>query len=208
MTARFTYALHVETGLIHVWPDEESRTRMIGHEPDRERDGWRILDSWNAGRTLSGPTGETRHMAVMVGAWAGMHPECVHCTVAQLELAQAEDIADSGRRAGKGAATGVTGYMRLRLNALAGELGDGWSYGPAFAGLDGEPTVPVFYGDRLAGNLVFPDGGPLRRMWGPCGDRRHLYQKPCRRIGNLLRQAAGIDPLPDVNRRPKRVMPR
>ena len=98
--------------------------------------------------------------------------------------------------------------MRLRLNALAGELGDGWSYGPAFAGLYGEPTVPVFYGDRLAGNLVFPAGGPLRRMWGPCGDRRHLYQKPCRRIGNLLRPAAGIDPLPDVNRRPKRVTPR
>lgn len=35
-------------------------------------------------------TGETRHMAFMVGAWAGMHPECVHCTVAQLEQAQAE----------------------------------------------------------------------------------------------------------------------
>ena len=72
MTVRFTYALHVETGLIHVWPDKESRTRMIGHEPDCERDGWRILDPWNAGRTLSGPTGETRHMAVMVGAWAGL----------------------------------------------------------------------------------------------------------------------------------------
>lgn len=46
-------------------------------------------------------TGETRHMAFMVGAWAGMHPECVHCTVAQLERAQAEGVADSGRRAGR-----------------------------------------------------------------------------------------------------------
>ena len=207
MVIRFTYALHVETGLVHVWPSKGARNHDIGFESDCSRYGWRPLPSWEARPLMGSLTGETR-MAFMVGAWAGMHPECVHCTVRQLEQAQAEDIADSGRRAGKGAATGVTGYMRLRLNALAGELGDGWSYGLVFAGLDGEPTVPVFYGDRLAGNLVFPAGGPLRRMWGPCGDRRHLYQKPCRRIGNLLRQAAGIDPLPDVNRRPKRVMPR
>ena len=33
--------------------------------------------------------------------------------------------------------------MRLRLNALAGELGDGWSYGPAFAGLYGEPAMAL-----------------------------------------------------------------
>lgn len=165
------------------------------------------LDLLSAGHPQDGFQ-QTGHMAFMIGVCAGMHPECVHCTVRQLEQAQAEGVADSGRRAGKNDATDVTGCMRLRLNALAGELGDGWSYGPAFAGLYGEPTVPVFYGDRLAGNLVFPAGGPLRRMWGPCGDRRHLYQKPCRRIGNLLRQAAGIDPLPDVNRRPKRVTPR
>lgn len=36
----------------------------------------------------------------MVGAWAGMHPECVHCTVRQLEQAQAEVPAGSRRRAG------------------------------------------------------------------------------------------------------------
>ncbi len=45
-------------------------------------------------------TGETR-MAFMVGAWAGMHPECVHCTVRQLEQAQAEVPAGSRRRAGR-----------------------------------------------------------------------------------------------------------
>lgn len=208
MAVRFRYALHVETDLIHVWPSKAARTHDIGFESDCWRDGWRPLPSWEARPLMGSLTGETRHMAFMVGVWAGMHPECVHCTVRQLEQAQAEGVADSGRRAGKNDATDVTGCMRLRLNALAGELGDGWSYGPAFAGLYGEPTVPVFYGDRLAGNLVFPAGGPLRRMWGPCGDRRHLYQKPCRRIGNLLRQAAGIDPLPDVNRRPKRVTPR
>lgn len=35
-------------------------------------------------------TGETGHMAFMVGVCTGMHPECVHCTVRQLEQAQAE----------------------------------------------------------------------------------------------------------------------
>lgn len=36
-----------------------------------------------------------------IGVCTGMHPECVHCTVAQLERAQAEGVADSGRRAGR-----------------------------------------------------------------------------------------------------------
>lgn len=204
MVIRFEYALHVETGLIHVWPDKGSRTRMIGYESDCSRDGWRPLSSWEARPLMGSLTGGTGHMAFMVGAWAGMHPECVHCTVRQLEQAQAEALADPGRQAGKNDAADVTGYMRLRLNALAEELGDGWSYGPVFAGYDGDPTVPVFHGDILAGNLAFPHGGPLRHMWGACGDHRHLYQKPCRRIANLLRRGIGIDPLPDVNRRPYR----
>lgn len=135
MAIRFRYALHVETDLIHVWPSKAARTHDIGFESDCWRDGWRPLPSWEARPLMGSLTGETRHMAFMVGAWAGMHPECVHCTVAQLERAQAEGVADSGRRAGKNDATDVTGCMRLRLNALAGELGDGWSYGPAFAGL-------------------------------------------------------------------------
>ena len=82
MAIRFRYALHVETDLIHVWPSKAARTHDIGFESDCWRDGWRPLPSWEARPLMGSLTGETRHMAFMVGAWAGMHPECVHCTVA------------------------------------------------------------------------------------------------------------------------------
>ncbi len=100
MVIRFTYALHVETGLVHVWPSKGARNHDIGFESDCSRYGWRPLPSWEARPLMGSLTGETR-MAFMVGAWAGMHPECVHCTVRQLEQAQAEVPAGSRRRAGR-----------------------------------------------------------------------------------------------------------
>lgn len=101
MAVRFRYALHVETDLIHVWPSKAARTLDIGFESDCWRDGWRPLPSWEARPLMGSLTGETGHMAFMVGAWAGIHPECVHCTVRQLEQAQAEVPAGSRRRAGR-----------------------------------------------------------------------------------------------------------
>lgn len=89
MVIRFKYALHVETGLVHVWPSKGARNHDIGFESDCSRYGWRPLPSWEARPLMGSLTGETR-MAFMVGAWAGMHPECVRCTVRQLEQAQAE----------------------------------------------------------------------------------------------------------------------
>ena len=93
MAIRFRYALHVETDLIHVWPSKAARTHDIGFESDCWRDGWRPLPSWEARPLMGSLTGETRHMAFMVGVWAGMHPQCVHCTVRQLEQAQPEGLA-------------------------------------------------------------------------------------------------------------------
>lgn len=70
MVIRFTYALHVETGLVHVWPSKGARNHDIGFESDCSRYGWRPLPSWEARPLMGSLTGETR-MAFMVGAWAG-----------------------------------------------------------------------------------------------------------------------------------------
>lgn len=48
MVIRFTYALHVETGLVHVWPSKGARNHDIGFESDCSRYGWRPLPSWEA----------------------------------------------------------------------------------------------------------------------------------------------------------------
>lgn len=74
MAIHFRYALHVETDLIHVWPSKAARTHDIGFESDCWRDGWRPLPSWEARPLMGSLTGETRHMAFMVGAWAGNAP--------------------------------------------------------------------------------------------------------------------------------------
>ena len=51
--------------------------------------GFNQLDLLSAGHPQDGFQ-QTGHMAFMIGVCAGMHPECVHCTVRQLEQAQAE----------------------------------------------------------------------------------------------------------------------
>lgn len=101
MAIRFRYALHVETDLIHVWPSKAARTHDIGFESDCWRDGWRPLPSWEARPLMGSLTGETRHMAFMVGAWAGMHPECAHCTVRPTGTGAGGRPGDTRRLAGR-----------------------------------------------------------------------------------------------------------